>query len=82
MNRWCCGLQHALHAGERGVVDLDEVRIVEVDRRPVERAQHAVGNVGRPRVGEEVAAAGLGDGAAHALDLMVAGASMKETAGL
>ena len=49
MNRWCCGLQHALHAGERRVVDLDEIRIVEVDRRPVDRAQHAVGNVGRAR---------------------------------
>ena len=77
------GLQHALHACEACVVDLDEVGIVEIDGRPVERAQHAVGNVGRSRIGEEVAAAGFGDGRAHALVLMGAGrASIAENADL
>jgi hypothetical protein len=76
-------LQHALHTGERSVIDLDEIRIMEIDRRPVERTQHAVRDVRRPRVGEELAAAEFRDSGAHALILMVpAGASIAENAGL
>ena len=76
------GTQHALHPLEARVIDLAEVRVVEVDRRPVNRAEHAVGDVGRAGVGEEMPAAGLRDGSAHVLDLMMAAASIRETVDL
>src|ERR1035438_6112143 len=61
------GAQHALHAGEGLIVDLLKVRIVEVDTGPVHRPQHAVGDVGRAGIGEELTAPGLGT---HCLLLM------------
>ena len=53
------GAQHAFHAGERRIIDLDEIRVVEVDTGAVHRPQHTVGDVGRAGVGEELAAAGF-----------------------
>src|SRR5580698_6246604 len=68
------GLQHALHAGERRIVDFDELRIVEVDRWPIERAEYAVWYVGGAWIGEELAAAGFCRGCAHGL-LLIGAAS-------
>ena len=54
------GLQDALHAAVAGTVDLEELRGEEVHHRPVHRPQHAVGDVGRARIVEELASARLG----------------------
>ena len=54
------GLQDALHAAVAGALDLEELRREEVHDRPVHRPQHAVGNVGRAGIVEELAAARLG----------------------
>ena len=54
------GLQDPLHAGMAGVLDGQELVRHEIEDRPVHRPQHAVGNVGRAGIVEELASAGLG----------------------
>ena len=53
------GLEHLLHAGEHGLAELAELGAAMVDRRMVDRAQHAVGHVGRPGNLQEVATGGM-----------------------
>ena len=54
------GLQDPLHAGMAGVLDGQELVRHEIEDGPVHRPQHAVGNVGRAGIVEELASAGLG----------------------
>ena len=54
------GLEHPLHAVVAGVVDGHEFVRHEVDHGAVHRPQHTLGNVGRARIVEELASAGLG----------------------
>ena len=49
-------LEHALHSGEDFLADRAELRAAMVHRREIDRAQHAVGHVGRARDLQEVAA--------------------------
>ena len=53
-------LQYVLHAGDGGIINLDEFRIVEVDAGAVHGPQHAVGDIRRAGIGKEMPAAGLG----------------------
>ena len=54
MNRCWLGPQHALDARDGRRRRRDEVGVVEVDAGAVHRAQDAVGDVGRPRIGKEL----------------------------
>src|SRR5271163_3838449 len=66
------GAEHALQRSEGGVVHLDEIGVVEVDRRPIDRPQHRIGDVGRPGIGKELAAAeDLRRSGAHVLDMLL-----------
>ena len=51
--------QDALNAREGLVVNRHELLVVEVDAGAIKRPQHAVGDIGRARIGEEMSAARL-----------------------
>ena len=55
-------LEHALHPGEDFLADGAELRAAVVHRRKIDRAQHAIGHVGRARDLQEVAAGATGVG--------------------
>ena len=59
------GLEHVLHAGQHFLAERREVGPAMVDGREVDRAQDAVGHVGRARDLEEVAAGGSRHSVAH-----------------
>ena len=52
------GLEYPLHPGEHRLAQLREVGAAMVDRRSIDRAQHAVRDVGRPRDLQEMTAGG------------------------
>ena len=54
------GLEHLLHAGEDRLAERRELGAAMIDRRGVDRAQHAIRHVGRPGNLQEVAAGAVG----------------------